>query len=368
MRKLFLPLILALSAAAFAAPMKFQSFDESFVKLERGPKDAWNITVEIDHGNLHFVYTGQVRSILNNKDLRVGREDIEFAVGYYDNPTVVDGENMNFEMAEMVAVWDVDGEDEALLFTNGVFKALPPYDQNPAVTAAIAAGAAQTAEIVKTRPLAKWSRTYEKQIDASRDDVWTTQELAEAEKAKKKEAAIAAKLAAEKAAKEAEQARADSIAAAKAKKKSKKKHEADSLAAAQAAAEAAAAEEAEGPAIVPTPEEAAKDAVETENSKPSFGGGKHIIPNETLRIGLSGALLAIGCASGVLALIEMQNKKAAQELVDANAPWAAADPASHAAAMQSSYESQVNKHKTNMFLGGAFAVLGLGGAFFIYKF
>ena len=358
MRKLFLPLILALAAAAFAAPIKFQSFDESFVKLERGPKDAWNITIEIDHGNLHFVYTGQVRSILNNKDLRVGREDIEFAVGYYDNPTVVDGENMNFEMAEMVAVWDVDGEDEALLFTNGVFKALPPYDQNPAVTAAIAAGAAQTAEIVKTRPLAKWSRTYEKQIDASRDDVWNKQELAEAEKAKKKEAALAAKLAAEKAAQEAEQARADSLAAAKAKKKSKKKHEADSLAAAQAAAEAAAAEEEQA---VPTPEEAAKDAVETESSKPSFGGDKHIIPNETLRIGLAGSLLAIGCASGVLAIIEMQNKKASQELLDAN-------NAMGPNAMSGAFESQVNKHKTNMIMGGAVAVLGLGGAFFIYKF
>ena len=363
MRKLFLPLILALAAAAFAAPIKFQSFDESFVKLERGPKDAWNITVEIDHGNLHFVYTGQVRSILNNKDLRVGREDIEFAVGYYDNPTVVDGENMNFEMAEMVAVWDVDGEDEALLFTNGVFKALPPYDQNPAVTAAIAAGAAQTAEIVKTRPLAKWSRTYEKQIDASRDDVWNKQELAEAEKAKKKEAALAAKLAAEKAAQEAEQARADSIAAAKAKKKSKKKHEADSLAAAQAAAEAAAAEEAAAEEqAVPTPEEAAKDAVETESSKPSFGGGKHIIPNETLRVGLAGSLLAIGCASAVLAIIEMQNKKASQELLDAN------NAMGNVNGLSGAFESQVNKHKTNMIMGGAAAVLGLGGAFFIYKF
>ena len=346
MRKLFLPLILALAAAAFAAPIKFQSFDESFVKLERGPKDAWNITVEIDHGNLHFVYTGQVRSILNNKDLRVGREDIEFAVGYYDNPTVVDGENMNFEMAEMVAVWDVDGEDEALLFTNGVFKALPPYDQNPAVTAAIAAGAAQTAEIVKTRPLAKWSRTYEKQIDASRDEVWNKQELAEAEKAKKKEAALAAKLAEEQALKEAEQARADSLAAAQAKKKKKKKKP-----------EPVVEEEP-----VPEPEEAAKDAVETESSKPSFGGDKHIIPNETLRIGLAGSLLAIGCASAVLAIIEMQNKKASQELLDAN------NAMGNTNGLSGAFESQVNKHKTNMIMGGAAAVLGLGGAFFIYKF
>lgn len=346
MRKLFLPLILALAAAAFAAPIKFQSFDESFVKLERGPKDAWNITVEIDHANLHFVYTGQVRSVLNNKDLRVGREDIEFAVGYYDNPTVVNGENMNFEMAEMVAVWDVDGEDESLLFTNGVFKALPPYDKDPAVTAAIAAGAAQTAEIVKTRPLAKWSRTYEKQIDASRDEVWNKQELAEAEKAKKKEAALAAKLAEEQALKEAEQARADSLAAAQAKKKKKKKKP-----------EPVVEEEP-----VPEPEEAAKDAVETESSKPSFGGDKHIIPNETLRIGLAGSLLAIGCASAVLAIIEMQNKKASQELLDAN------NAMGNTNGLSGAFESQVNKHKTNMIMGGAAAVLGLGGAFFIYKF
>ena len=110
-----------------------------------------------------------------------------------------------------------------------------------------------------------------------------------------------------------------------------------------------------------SPEEAAKDAVETESSKPSFGGGKHIIPNETLRIGLAGSLLAIGCASGVLAIIEMQNKKASQELLDAN-------NAMGPNAMSGAFESQVNKHKTNMIMGGAVAVLGLGGAFFIYKF
>ena len=102
--------------------------------------------------------------------------------------------------------------------------------------------------------------------------------------------------------------------------------------------------------------------METENSKPSFGGGKHIIPNETLRVGIAGSLLAIGCASAVLAIIEMQNKKASQELLDAN------NAMGNVNGLSGAFESQVNKHKTNMIIGGAAAVLGLGGAFFVYKF
>ena len=71
---------------------------------------------------------------------------------------------------------------------------------------------------------------------------------------------------------------------------------------------------------------------------------------------------------GIVALVEWQNKKAAQEIVDANAPWANADPGSYAAVMRSSYESQVKKHQTNMAIGAVVGVLGIGGAVFVYKF
>ena len=104
MRKhLFLALLLALPFLAWSAAgdLKFQSFDQSFVKLEKAP-GAWAITVVIDHDNLHFKYTGQVKSLLNNKDLRVAREDIEFAVGYFDETMMIDGKACNFHMAEMV--------------------------------------------------------------------------------------------------------------------------------------------------------------------------------------------------------------------------------------------------------------------------
>ena len=368
MRKhLFLALLLALPFLAWSAAgdLKFQSFDQSFVKLEKAP-GAWAITVVIDHDNLHFKYTGQVKSLLNNKDLRVAREDIEFAVGYFDETTMIDGKACNFHMAEMVATWDVDGDEESLIFNNGKFELLPPYKGNKEAEAALAAGATKTAELTRTKPAVKWPVSFEKQLDESRDNVWNKQELAEAEKAKKHEAELAekeARLAAER----AEKARADSIAkaeeerqaaalaAAKAERKSKKKKAKE-----EPPVETDEAElipELEEPAVSPAPKEI-----------PSAVAHDHLVGSETLRIGIAGAALAAGVLGGIVALVEWQNKKAAQELVDANAPWAAIDPTSHAAAMQGSYESQVSKHKTNMAIGAVVGVLGIGGAVFVYKF
>ena len=371
MRKhLFLALLLALPFLAWSAAgdLKFQSFDQSFVKLEKAP-GAWAITVVIDHDNLHFKYTGQVKSLLNNKDLRVAREDIEFAVGYFDETTMIDGKAYNFHMAEMVATWDVDGDEESLIFNNGKFELLPPFKGNKEAEAALAAGATKTAELTRTKPAVKWPVSFEKQLDESRDNVWNKQELAEAEKAKKHEAELAekeAKLAAER----AEKARADSIAkaeeerqaalaAAKAERKSKKKK----------AQEEPPVETDEAELITEAPEEPAVEERRASAAAASSAVARdHLVGSETLRIGIAGAALAAGVLGGIVALVEWQNKKAAQELVDANAPWAAMDPASHAAAMQGSYESQVSKHKTNMAIGAVVGVLGIGGAVFVYKF
>ena len=65
---------------------------------------------------------------------------------------------------------------------------------------------------------------------------------------------------------------------------------------------------------------------------------------------------------GVVALVEWQNKKAAQETHDAFANSGFGDP------ILSSYDTQVKKHQTNMAIGAVVGVLGIGGAVFVYKF
>ena len=94
----------------------------------------------------------------------------------------------------------------------------------------------------------------------------------------------------------------------------------------------------------------------------SVGGRCNIFLVSVAAIFMAGAALAAGVLGGVVALVEWQNKKAAQETHDAFANSGFGDP------ILSSYDTQVKKHQTNMAIGAVVGVLGIGGAVFVYKF
>lgn len=369
LKKPFFFLFLALPFALFAAPqLKFQAFDDSFVTLDDFKKGTWRIVVEIDHKNLHFSYTGRVKaSEGSSTDLRVSIDEIDFMVAYWDIPTVVNGEEYNFAMAEMVGFWD----DISLVFSEGTFTLLPPWNKNRQAQQSLQEGKKLTDGLIKSTPSSRWDSKYEKEIDLSFDDIWNKRELKEIAIAEKEEgiAAAKAKEEAERLAKLEEERQMKLAAEREAKKLAKEKEDSEKAKAARAERRRKAKTKR-----VPEPEVVAEEAVDTEESYSQAVKSTRLVKDDKLRNNLTWTLLSIGAVSTIVAIVEHRNMTAAKYLYDQYVTYNPIniDPTTGAPNanyfMATSYDKVKKDHEMNRNIAAALSVVTLGTSFVIYKF
>lgn len=159
-------LLLASSVAASITP-KYHGFDASYIEIGEYKQGTQHITMIVDDAPYHFKLEAGLNAGSASSDIALSFDDIEFAVGYLDNPITIKGEKHYFEYVDLVALWD----GEALNIRSMKFTVLPPYGNKSKTKKLIKASAKSIKEFNKLTPQKKYLR-FEGIIDNATATAW----------------------------------------------------------------------------------------------------------------------------------------------------------------------------------------------------
>lgn len=159
-------LLLASSIAASITP-KYHGFDGSYIEIGEYKQGTQHITMIVDDAPFHFKLEAGLNAGSATSEIALSFDDIEFAVGYIDNPITIKGEKHYFEYVDLVALWD----SEALNIRSMKFTVLPPYGNKSKTKKLIAASAKSIKEFNKMTPQKKYLK-FEGPIDNATATAW----------------------------------------------------------------------------------------------------------------------------------------------------------------------------------------------------